>query len=512
MLNVEAVMLFNSYVFLLIFLPLVIVGFSVMIRLGGRHAGIVWLTIASGIFYGWWDPRQLPAIYMMILINFLLGRWLRIRRGTPTARPLLALGVTLNLLWLGYFKYAGFLAANLNPLFGSHWEPAAIALPIGISFYTFQQIAYLVDVAREPTEDYSPVDYALFVTFFPQLIAGPIVHHKEMLPQFARPSSGRFSSRDFTIGLTIFAIGLGKKLLLADPMAAISDPIFAVAESGRTPGFDEAWRGALAYTLFIYFDFSGYSDMAIGLARIFGIRLPINFRSPYKAWDIVEFWRRWHITLSRFLRDYLYIGLLGGNRRGRSRRDANLLMTMILGGLWHGASWTFVIWGLIHGIYLIVNHAWRRVLGAEGTPGPLGRWSGRALTFVLIVVAWVFFRAESLQGALAFLDGMTRPEAPDQFDKPVEPGALFLDPFLWDWIFIVALMAIALFAPNTQQIMRRYRPALHVRRTELADDCPALLKGLCWRPNAVWAVLIASLLIACLASLSKVSKFIYFQF
>ena len=283
-----------------------------------------------------------------------------------------------------------------------------IILPLGISFFTFQQIAYIVDCAHDNVDTHGFFDYALFVTFFPQLIAGPIVYHRDMLPQIRSGDAFSFPITDLGIGSKIFAIGLIKKVVFADGMAVYATPVFEAADAGVALTFIEAWGGAFAYTLQLYFDFSGYSDMAIGLGRMFGLRLPINFRAPYKASSIIEFWRRWHITLSMFLRNYLYIPL-GGNKRGRTRRWINLMITMLLGGLWHGAGWTFVAWGGLHGLYLCINHLWRFLADRSGidlSASATGRFASWALTFVAVVIAWVFFRAETFDGAIGVLSGM----------------------------------------------------------------------------------------------------------
>ncbi|MFQ5488405.1 MAG: MBOAT family O-acyltransferase, partial [Gammaproteobacteria bacterium] len=338
-------MLFHSYGFIFLFLPLTLLGFFLLGRYGLLRWALAWLVLASLTFYGWWNVEYLFLLLASIVVNYLLGRALApSQRTTASARVLLAIGIGLNLALLAYFKYAAFIVGNFNQLLGSDYRVHEIVLPLAISFFTFQQIAYLVDAYYGRAQEYSFLNYSLFVSFFPQLIAGPIVHHREMMPQFEGRRIFRFSYEDMDVGLLIFCIGLFKKVLLADGMAQFSEPVFAAAAGGLELSFFEAWGGALAYTLQIYFDFSAYSDMAIGLAWMFGIRLPLNFASPYKAINIIEFWRRWHMTLSRFLRDYLYIPL-GGNRKGRERRHLNIMATMLLGGLWHGAAWTFVVWG-----------------------------------------------------------------------------------------------------------------------------------------------------------------------
>ncbi|MCW5751309.1 MAG: MBOAT family protein [Alphaproteobacteria bacterium] len=496
-------MLFNSFPFIFAFLPVTLAGFLLLSRGGNRLAAIWWLVFASLFFYGWWDWRYVGLIVLTVLFNYALGNDLARRGQGGYRRALLAGGVAANLALLGYFKYAMFVAGNLNFLFGTDWDVGRIILPLGISFFTFQQIAYLVDAYRHQAERSSLAEYALFVTFFPQLIAGPIVHHKDTIPQFRDGRTFRPRLNNFAVGLTIFAIGLFKKTVIADGLAFYATPVFALADQGGNVTMLEAWSGALAYTFQLYFDFSGYSDMAIGLARLFGVRLPLNFFSPYKSTSIVEFWRRWHMTLSRFLRDYLYIPL-GGNRGGAGLRYRNVLVTMLLGGLWHGAGWNFVLWGAIHGVALVVNQLWV-ASGLRRLP-PL---IAGLLTFLLVVFAWVFFRAETLDGALAILRGM------------IGLGGLAegrrLLPGTGDIVFcalaLAAAAAIAFLAPNTAEIMRRYRPAL---LETLRGSRPAggrLFRWLVWRPSLPWAVAVggaASFAVA--AIFGWQSEFLYFQF
>jgi D-alanyl-lipoteichoic acid acyltransferase DltB (MBOAT superfamily) len=331
-------MLFNSGIFLFAFFPIVFLVFFSLDGLGWRGLASVWLLLASLVFYGWDDPAFLvPLILGSITFNFLCGRAI-----SATHRPaILALGIIGDLGLLIYFKYANFLAENLAFL-GA--PPLHIALPIGISFFTFTQIAFLVDCYRDRANEYNPLHYGLFVSFFPHLVAGPILHHKEMMPQFAWAATYRINMGCVVTGLCWFAAGLFKKVVLADGVESYASAIFSAVDKGQMPDFGQAWLAALAYSLQLYFDFSGYSDMAIGLALMFGIVFPVNFNSPYKAASLIDFWRRWHMTLSRFLRDYLYIPL-GGNRSGERRRYLNLFLTMLIGGLWHGAAWTFVAWG-----------------------------------------------------------------------------------------------------------------------------------------------------------------------
>jgi D-alanyl-lipoteichoic acid acyltransferase DltB (MBOAT superfamily) len=395
-------MLFSSPVFILGFLPLVLGGFFLAGRFGGPraapYAALAWLLAADLVFYGWWNPWDVPLLVGSVVVNYLLGQ--RIVRcadaGGPTAaRRWLIAGIAFNLALLGWFKYATFLlhiAAPSAPSLG-------ILLPLAISFFTFQQIMFLVDTAHARHRQAGPLPYAAFVCFFPHLIAGPIVRPAEILPQLRAPTLARPVAANLATGATILLLGLGKKLVLADTFGAFANTGFAAAAHGTTLTLIEAWYAALAYTLQIYFDFSGYSDMAIGLACMFNVRFPINFNSPYKARDIADFWRRWHITLSRFLRDYLYIPL-GGSRHGEARRLFNLMLTMLLGGLWHGAAWNFVAWGGLHGIFLITHRSWTR-LGWR-LPGPLAH----ALTLLAVIVAWVPFRADGPAATLSMLRGM----------------------------------------------------------------------------------------------------------
>ncbi len=363
-------MLFTSFEFVFLFVPATLLGFMAL-RGASYAASVLWLVLASLFFYAFWNAAYLWLLVPSIVINYGLGRALDAHPAGLSKKLLLALGVGANLAVLLYFKYAGFLVANIDLLFGSGLALGSIVLPLGVSFITFQKIAYLVDAYRGRARDPSFIRFALFVSFFPQLIAGPIVHHAEIMPQLQPAHLKGVRAASVAAGLALFAFGMLKKVVLADGIAPTANLAFGDAAQGIEPGFSAAWAGALAYTLQLYFDFSGYSDMACGLALLFGVRLPANFYSPYKARSIIDFWRRWHITLSRFLRDYLYIPL-GGNRRGPTRRYVNILLTMTLGGLWHGAGWTFVLWGLYHGVLLLVNHAWRSWRGSNLLAAPLG--------------------------------------------------------------------------------------------------------------------------------------------
>ena len=490
-------MLFNSYAFLFLFLPVAFLGFFQIGRYS-RPLAALWLFAASLFFYGWWNPAYVGLLLGSIFFNYAIGTALsreHVRDNARRKKWILGLGIAADLCLLGYFKYANFFVENASVALGLGWQIEPVVLPLGISFFTFTQIAFLVDAYRGEVKEANFVHYGLFVTYFPHLIAGPVLHHKEMMPQFARPATYRVHWENLSVGLAVFSLGLFKKVVLADGIAPFASPVFATAAGGGTLTLLEAWGGALAYTFQLYFDFSGYSDMAIGLSRLFGVRLPLNFNSPYKAASIIEFWRRWHMTLSRFLRDYLYFPL-GGNRKGPARRYLNLMVTMLLGGLWHGAGWTFVIWGALHGLYLAINHGWhhvRRLLGHDLKHRTrLGRFAGMALTFLAVVVAWVFFRAESLDAALSMLGAMAGRNG-------VSPENGVGTMFGW----IAALWALAWLAPNTQQIMAAFRPALE----------EVTYSGrLRWQPNTLWLAGIAVGLLYTVTEMGKVSEFLYFQF
>jgi alginate O-acetyltransferase complex protein AlgI len=500
-------MLFNSYEFLLAFLPMVFAVHTLLRSQGLDRSAIAFLTIASFAFYGWWNPVYLLLIGALILANYALVQAIIRLSAAPRGlrRAVLVLAIVANLCVLGYFKYVNFFIDNLNALFGLDLFVAQVVLPLGISFFTFQKIALLADAYEGKIRDLNFLDYALFVLFFPQLIAGPIVHHSEAMPQFQ--ARGRVPMSLIALGITIFAIGLSKKVILADGAAIYAAPQFDAAASGAKLSFLDAWSGALAYSLQLYFDFSGYSDMAIGAALLFGVRLPLNFNSPYKARSMIDFWRRWHMTLSRFLRDYLYIPL-GGNRRGRTSRYLNLFATMVLGGLWHGAGWTFIVWGALHGVYLGINHAWEAVRGVRGrgtAPSDVRRLAGQALTFLAVVIAWVFFRANDLPTAFAMLQAMAAINDLSPLTEFASQKPAGLEAFL----VIGLLLSLVWLAPNTQELVA-YVPPLPgfglIREHEIPRG------WLRWRPSPRWAVLVGCLVAASLMSLSKVSEFLYFQF
>jgi alginate O-acetyltransferase complex protein AlgI len=494
-------MLFNSYVFILVFLPVTLIGFFGLTRFGLIKESILWMAVTSLFFYGYWNPAYVPLLLISIVGNYLIGYAInRAELRSFRAKSLLLFGICFNLLILGYYKYARFIVVSLNQIFPLDWTEPNIILPLAISFYTFTQMAYLVDAYRGKIKNlnYNVITYGLFVIFFPQLIAGPILRHDELLPQLRdrEKSIFIFSWENFARGLTLFILGLAKKVLIADNLSPWVSLVF---NNASDVGFLEAWIGALAYTFQLYFDFSGYSDMAIGLGWIFNIDLPLNFNSPYKSTSIIEFWRRWHITLSNFLRDYLYISL-GGNRKGEIRRYINLIITMLLGGLWHGAGWTFVLWGGMHGLFLAVNQAWRK-LGIS-----LPKIVAWMITFLAVVFSWVLFRASSISDAVEMFKAMTgiKPiEMP--LDYQVFLGWLSLlgvkfEPWNnftylpeklgtnYSLLILLGFILSVIWLPNTQQMMEMFKPR--------------------W-----WVAWLTSVLaLFCLLSLNRVSEFLYFQF
>ncbi len=393
-------MLFNSYTFIFVFLPITFFIYFYLNQKRLTEASKGFLVFSSLFFYSWWNIAYLPIILSSMLFNYILGNSLnsnsKNKRSRFSKKSLLIFGIVSNLALLGYFKYSDFFIENFNLVFSSDVPLLHLALPLAISFFTFQQISYLVDSYRKETKEYDFLNYALFVTFFPQLIAGPIVHHKEMMPQFAKTKNKIKNHKNIALGLFIFSIGLFKKVVIADTFAVWATEGFDVA---TTLNLVEAWSSSLSYTFQLYFDFSGYTDMAIGAALLFNIKLPINFNSPYQATSIQDFWRRWHMTLSRFLKDYIYIPL-GGNRKGELRTYTNLLTTFIIGGIWHGAGWTFIFWGFLHGMALVINRAWSK-LGFK-----LWSWFAWFLTFNFVNIAWIFFRAKEWDDAIKVLTAM----------------------------------------------------------------------------------------------------------
>lgn len=491
-------MLFNSLEFIFLYLPVALTVFAWLAHRGNPIPAVLWLALASYVFYGWTEPPLVALLAASTAFNYGTGLViLRARnRGLPIlAYAAMAFGVAGNLLLLGYFKYADFFMGVTAELTGNSWTAAKVALPIGISFFTFTQIAFLVDAARGEVRSMRLGDYFLFVSYFPHLVAGPILHHKDMIPQFAAASSRSLCLEPIATGLSIFAVGLFKKTILADNVAPIADRAFKIAAENGVLEASDAWVGALAYTMQIYFDFSGYSDMAVGLSLMFGIKLPINFNSPYKSTSIIDFWTRWHITLSQFLRDYLYIPL-GGNRRGTARRYVNLMLTMLLGGLWHGAGWTFVVWGAVHGVYLAINHAMRRVRPLQACESAFSLLVKRLCVFVAVVIAWVFFRADTLGTAGAMLKAMA---GLNGFGS--SPAG---DVVCW----LAGAMAIAWLMPNTYQIFGRYETVLPNPRSPLKPQISLFN----WRGGMPSASALGLIFVVAVLAINQLSPFLYFRF
>jgi alginate O-acetyltransferase complex protein AlgI len=519
-------MLFNSFEFLLLFLPVVFFGFFAIGAKSFRLAAL-WLAMASLFFYGWWNPKFVALLVGSVAFNYGMARAIAARGQIGARKAFLATAIAANLVVLGIFKYTNFFISSINAVAGTTYGLTSIILPLGISFFTFTQIAFLVDVYRNIAHELDFVRYLLFVTYFPHLIAGPVLHHRQMMPQFARPEIYRVDLANVVTGLSIFVVGLAKKVLLADSFADFANPVFSAANDGAYPRFFVAWAGALAYTLQLYFDFSGYSDMAIGLSRMFGVVLPLNFNAPYKAVNIIEFWRRCHMTLSRFLRDYLYVPL-GGNRLGPWRRHINLMVTMLLGGLWHGANWTFVVWGGLHGVFLVINHLWRalrRLPAGERQATHVGRIASTAFTFLCVVFAWVFFRADTFRAAVQIVKGMVGwnginlPQSWASMRIPV--GAQFLrfiglfgdndllatQGTAYVGVCLIVGLSIIWLCPTTQRLFRIEVP-------EGASDVQAAGRRDTARRAYSFRVAVAISLLCALSvvSFSKGSPFLYFQF
>lgn len=537
-------MLFNSAVFIGLFLPVVFAGFLVLSRCRYPRLVAAWLTLASLFFYAWWNPASLPLLLGSMFFNYIVGGLLA---RNPT-QALLVVGIGVNILLLGYFKYTGFAVETANELFGLDWAIPHIVLPLAISFFTFQQIAYLADAHDGLAVEHDFLNYCLFITFFPHLIAGPITHHREMLPQFADPETFRPRWSNISVGATLFFVGLFKKVMIADVFGAYVRPIFDAAAAGAVVSLFESWSAALAYALQIYFDFSGYTDMAIGLGLLFGISLPPNFNSPYKARSIIEFWSRWHMTLTRFLTAYIYNPIVLRVTRARMRRGLPLprrgemtpgtfvsvvafptILTMFISGFWHGAGWQYIMFGLVHGVALVINHAWRQWKRRRGLPAtsdkPAVIAASVLATFLCVLVGLVFFRADDVPTALRLLGsmaGLNGIELPSSFEKI--PGVVALAgwfgvPFVELYDFsprIMAGVALALLIvwtmPNSQQWLRHYRTALGPQpaRSWLQERFAQTT----WRPTA--AIGLAAGCVSFFTLLRAMSaaptEFLYFQF
>jgi alginate O-acetyltransferase complex protein AlgI len=509
-------LLFNSYEFLLVFLPITFFGFFALGHARQPRLAILFLAAASLFFYAYWNPRYLPHLLISIGVNFSLGLLLTRERLKPQSKTaLLTAGIILNLAALSYFKYSAFFLNNLTALTGHPFQFVAPALPLAISFFTFTQIAYLVDTSAGRNNGYGFLDYTLFVTTFPHLIAGPIVHHGQLMPQFKSENFSRLNSKNIAIGLSVLAVGLVKKVIFADQLATISDPIFAIAAKNGIPSIAEAWSGGLAYVLQLYFDFSGYSDMAIGLGLIFNLRLPINFASPYQATNISDLWRRWHITLTEFLREYLYTPLaLSGARRGSTLSPYYaILLTMVIAGLWHGAGWTYILFGFLMGILLVGHRVWQIIqrrlqIDKQLAANSFARFVAWGLTFFCVVNLWIIFRSESVRASGLFISGLLHVNS---------PGFAGLRPDLGFSIKTVALtvvplLGVVLFLPSVSWWISDFENGLPLDK-KLRFDFPRL-RRFRWSPNIGWALVAGASILASLIALSngEAVRFIYFQF
>jgi alginate O-acetyltransferase complex protein AlgI len=540
-------MLFNSQEFIFAFLPITV---AVFYGLGGvsRVWALRWLILASLFFYAWWRPLNVLLIAPSILINFALARTLerlaQNEQQRSLSRAVLLLGIALNVAFLGFFKYTDFIRGTINDVFGTNLVLMHLILPLGISFITFQKIAFLIDVHAGRAKSFTLQDYSLFVLFFPQLIAGPIVHYREMMPQF-HSTPCRFDAENVSVGLTLFCFGLFKKVVLADHIAPLVTPIYEQAATGVHFSLLVSWMAALGFTLQMYFDFSGYTDMALGSARFFGVRLPPNFNSPLKSSSIIDFWLRWHMTLTRFLTAYIYNPLVISLTRRRAARGLPgvvgrkttigaflsllcfpLLLTMFVSGLWHGAGYLFIIWGLVHGVLLSINHAWRLIAPRLWSDkASYIRWMtpvGFVLTFVSWTVTMVLFRSPTVGAAAILLKGM------------IGLNGITLPSFIYDhlgalagrlhqlgivtetmdvkglakWMFY--LMFIALACPNTLQILAAYEPALGVRPP--AGEKGFVARVIEWRPSIPWAIGMSAIAVIGIYFIGGQSEFLYWQF
>jgi len=537
-------MVFSSFEFIFIFLPITVTLFWLLVKVKFRYAyflGMAWLVLASLFFYSWWNPDNLWLILFSIVFNYCTGLALNKENSPRFQRRLtLGTGILVNLSLLGYFKYLGFFIKNVNRFSGLELNFTSVALPLAISFFTFQQIGYLVDTYKHPAKNYKFSEYLLFVSFFPQLIAGPIVHHKELIPQLSKKNFTKINSRGIALGLTIFSMGLFKKIIFADLIAVNANAVFYEAAYGAPPELFTAWIGVLSYTLQLYFDFSGYSDMAIGIAYLFGVQLPTNFNSPYKATSIADFWRRWHITLSNFLRDYLYIPL-GGNRKGIARQNLNLVVTMALGGLWHGAGLTFIVWGALHGLYLVIHNQWRafrkhKDKDKDKQESWTARKTAQVVTFLAVVVGWVFFRALNVGTAFTLLYSMVGGHGivmPVSLAELLGPGQTMLSAmnvtfsndsamaFVITWMHIFALLAIAWLAPNTQSIVTKSFSAEVIesstQQSPTVREKPEANKRpwkLTWQPTPLYGVVFSIILFISVKYMliAPAGEFLYFNF
>lgn len=507
-------MLFSSFPFIVAFLPLSLLIYFLLSKINAK-CGLFSLVALSTVFYGWNNPTFLFWIYLSISLNFLAAKIMV--KGKYDKKMIFIGTLIFNVSLLIFFKYLSFFTLNINTLFQLNLPVKTIELPLAISFFTFQQIGFLVDVYKKEESLPRFMEYSSFIIFFPQLIAGPIVKHSDYLPQIQQKKTFKPNWQSISIGFTIFTLGLFKKTILADKAGLYADFIYDdLLANGVVPNFFEGWLGVFAYAFQIYFDFSGYSDMAIGLARLFNIELPINFFSPYKSSSIIEFWRRWHISLSSFLKEYIYIPL-GGNKKGKINRYRNLLLTMLIGGLWHGASWTFVIWGALHGFYLVINHLWKKSKSRFVV-------IKTAFTFVLVALTWIFFRAKTVSQAFFYLGSLFNPAnlalrkgtvkwlTHFGLDLSFLQKPFHVDTGLYVRTFNLCVIGavIVFFLPNLYQWMKFFRPAsdypkeLYIRSK--------FLRPFYWRPTLAFGIIIFMILVYSFGSIDEKKEFIYFQF
>ena len=469
-------MLFSSYEFLFCFLPITIIGYYLILNAKKVNMARVWLVIASLFFYGWFNIKYLPIIIISILINFVIGKC--IKKEDKYKKIYFIIGSIFNVGLLCYFKYYDFFVENVNILFKTNWTLKHLLLPLGISFFSFQQLSYLIDVYKGETKDYSLLNFSLFVTFFPQLIAGPIVLHSEIMPQFDDKEKQKLNWDNIASGIFMFSMGFFKKLVIADSFAIWATNGF---DSISSLTFYQAWFISLSYTIQIYFDFSGYSDMAVGIGKIFNIDLPANFLSPYKAPSISEFWRRWHITLGRALSTYVYKPL-GGNRKGRVKTYINLLLTFLVSGLWHGAAWTFVFWGLLHGIASVIDRLFR------DNNWKINKYVSWILTFMFVNCAWVFFRATTFERAFEILTAMFSVPSGGVLNMAgiITNGSIIIIGLVY--ILLVISLVVTLSFKNTYELAETF-------------DYTTI--------NTVYVVI---LMVVGISFMPRISPFIYFNF
>ena len=524
-------MLFHSYYFIFVFLPLVVTSTFILGQSGHKRLAIGFLIIASFFFYSLGSGGSLILLAGSLVANYVLGKEIYRTKSIVT----LWVGVILNIAILGYFKYQNFFEHILAETVFLVSVSDSLIFPLAISFFTFQQISFLVDVQKDRAQANDFISYCLFVTFFPQLIAGPILRYQQFTSQITKEFLGKFDNTNLAIGITIFSLGLFKKTVLADGIAPFSNEVFNSAAAGGSITFFQAWGGSLSYTFQIYFDFSAYSDMAVGLGRVFGIKIPVNFYSPYKATNIIDFWRRWHITLSSFLRDYIYIPL-GGNKFGQLKKYKNILLTMLLAGVWHGSNWTYVAWGGLHGIYLVINHLWQAVSISNNQLSKsfrdkFGVFLSRSLTFIAVVIAWVLFRAENMHVAgeiykgMIGLNGISIPSPLGNLlgsfkDDLQSWGVMFTlegkRPFVNTYKWIIISMIMVWLSPNVYQFMHDFEPTFKqpfkIHMKEPPQKSGLYYNLLHWSPSKFWAITISITLVVAIMAITTIQEFIYFQY